>query len=109
MRKLLDSYDDRMMVGETYLPNDELMKYYGTTDMLECHLPFNFQLILAKWLAPGVRKMVDDYEAVLPGMPGPTGCSATTTSTGSPGRTLRRASQHAPAYIARHTHILLWR
>ena len=60
------------------------MKYYGTTDMLECHLPFNFQLILAKWLAPGVRKMVDDYEAVLPGMPGPTGCSATTTSTGSP-------------------------
>ena len=67
MRKLLDSYEDRMMVGETYLPNDELMKYYGTTDMLECHLPFNFQLILAKWLAPGVRKMVDDYEAVLPG------------------------------------------
>ena len=67
MRKVLDSYDDRMMVGETYLPNDELMKYYGTTDMLECHLPFNFQLILAKWLASGVRKMVDDYEAVLPG------------------------------------------
>ena len=67
MRTLLDSYDDRMMVGETYLPNDELMKYYGTTDMLECHLPFNFQLILAKWIAPGVRKMVDDYESVLPG------------------------------------------
>ena len=67
MRKLLDSYDDRMMVGETYLPNDELMKYYGTTDMLECHLPFNFQLILAKWIAPGVRKMVNEYEAVLPG------------------------------------------
>src|SRR5215211_3467911 len=67
MRRLLDSYEDRMMVGETYLPNDELMKYYGTTDMLECHLPFNFQLILAKWIAPGVRKMVDDYEAVLPG------------------------------------------
>jgi alpha-glucosidase len=35
--------------------------------MLECHLPFNFQLILAKWIAPGVRKMVDDYDAVLPG------------------------------------------
>jgi alpha-glucosidase len=34
--------------------------------MLECHLPFNFQLILARWNAPGVRKMVDDYEAVLP-------------------------------------------
>ena len=66
MRAVLDSYEERMMVGETYLPNDELMKYYGTPDKLECHLPFNFQLILARWNAPGVRKMVDDYEAVLP-------------------------------------------
>jgi alpha-glucosidase len=65
MRVLLDSYEDRMMVGETYLPNDELMKFYGTPEKRECHLPFNFQLILAKWNAAGVRKMVDDYEAVL--------------------------------------------
>ena len=66
MRAVLDSFEERMMVGETYLPNDELMRYYGTPDKLECHLPFNFQLILARWNAPGVRKMVDDYEAVLP-------------------------------------------
>src|SRR5215216_4228029 len=30
MRKVLDSCDDRMMVGEIYLPNVDLMKYYGT-------------------------------------------------------------------------------
>jgi alpha-glucosidase len=66
MRKVLDDYDERMMVGETYVPNDMLMKYYGTPEKREIHLPFNFQLILAKWNAPGVRKMVDDYEAVLP-------------------------------------------
>ena len=66
MRVLLDSYDERMMVGETYLPNDMLMAYYGTPDKRECHLPFNFQLILARWDAARVRKMVDDYEAVLP-------------------------------------------
>ena len=66
MRKVLDEYDERMMVGEIYLPNADLMKYYGTADMLECHLPFNFQLIRAKWDAAGVRKMVDDYEAALP-------------------------------------------
>ena len=65
MRKVLDSYDDRMMVGETYMPNDMLMKYYGSPDKLECHLPFNFQLIPARWDAAGVRKMVDDYEAAL--------------------------------------------
>ena len=28
MRKVLDAYDDRMMVGEIYLPNEDLMKYY---------------------------------------------------------------------------------
>ncbi len=66
MREVLDSYNERMMVGETYVPNDLLMKYYGSPEKRECHLPFNFQLILAKWNAPGVRKMVDDYEAVLP-------------------------------------------
>src|SRR5688572_27618859 len=66
MRTVLDSYDDRMMVGETYLPNDMLMTYYGSADMLECHLPFNFQLITAPWKSAGVRKLVDDYEAVLP-------------------------------------------
>ena len=66
MRSVLDEYDERMMVGEIYIPNEELIKYYGTADMLECHLPFNFQLILAQWKADTVRKMVDDYEAVLP-------------------------------------------
>ena len=66
MRALLDSYDDRMMVGETYVPNDVLIQYYGTADLLECHLPFNFQLIRAPWKAATVRRMVDDYEAVLP-------------------------------------------
>ncbi len=66
MRDVLDEYDDRMMVGEIYLPNADLVKYYGTPEKLECHLPFNFQLIRAKWDAAGVRKMVDDYEDALP-------------------------------------------
>lgn len=66
MRQVLDAYPERMMVGETYLPNDMLMKYYGTPGKLECHHAFNFQLIVAKWDAAGVRKMVEDYEAALP-------------------------------------------
>jgi alpha-glucosidase len=66
MRKVLDEYDDRMMVGEIYLPNEELVKYYGPPEARECHLPFNFQLINAAWNAPAVKKMVDDYEAILP-------------------------------------------
>jgi alpha-glucosidase len=66
MRKVLDEYDARMMVGEIYLPNEELVKYYGSPEARECHLPFNFQLINAAWNAPAVKKMVDDYEAILP-------------------------------------------
>jgi len=66
MRKVLDEYDERMMVGEIYLPNADLMKYYGTPDRPECHLPFNFQLIRARWDASVIRKMVDDYELALP-------------------------------------------
>jgi alpha-glucosidase len=65
MRAVLDEYDERMMVGEVYLPNAELMQYYGE-DLDECHLPFNFQLILLPWDATTVREAVDAYEAALP-------------------------------------------
>jgi alpha-glucosidase len=65
MRGVLDEYDERMMVGEIYLPNEELVRYYGE-DGSGCHLPFNFQLILLPWDATTVRQAVDAYEAVLP-------------------------------------------
>ena len=65
MRALLDEYDERMMVGEIYLPNQALMTYYGE-QFDECHLPFNFQLIQAPWQAQVVRRLVDQYEADLP-------------------------------------------
>ena len=65
MRRLLDSFEDRMMVGEIYLSNTRLMTYYGAA-LDECHLPFNFQLINAQWNAQTVRRLVDQYEADLP-------------------------------------------
>ena len=65
MRDLLDAYDQRMMVGEIYLPYDQLMTYYGRSHD-ECHLPFNFQLINAKWNAQTIQQLVEAYEAALP-------------------------------------------
>lgn len=65
MRTLLDAYDERLMVGEIYLPNNELIAYYGTR-LDECHLPFNFQLINARWEPDIVRCLVDQYETDLP-------------------------------------------
>ncbi len=65
MRAVLDEYDERMMVGEIYLPYDQLMSYYGD-DFDECHLPFNFHFIHAKWAAQTIRQLVDSYEDALP-------------------------------------------
>jgi alpha-glucosidase len=70
MRSVLDEYDDRMMVGEIYLPNEELLKYYGEKRLDgsydECHLPFNFQLINMEWKAQTVKQAVEAYYAALP-------------------------------------------
>lgn len=66
MRSVFDEYTGRVMIGEIYLPLEELVKYYGPT-MNECHLPFNFSLILTEWQAGAVKELVDRYEALLPG------------------------------------------
>lgn len=66
MRHLADSYEERVLIGEIYLPVERLMAYYGE-EMDGVHLPFNFQLILLeKWTAEAVRRIVEDYEALLP-------------------------------------------
>jgi alpha-glucosidase len=75
MRSLLAEYgggpdEERVLIGEIYLPNEPLMAYYGSFDAHgrgdECHLPFNFQLIGAPWQAQTIRAMVDAYEGALP-------------------------------------------
>ncbi|WP_366510272.1 alpha-amylase family glycosyl hydrolase [uncultured Sphingomonas sp.] len=65
MRALADSYDDRVLVGEIYLPVERLMAYYGK-DGDGVHLPFNFQLIDAAWDARSLHRMIRDYDAALP-------------------------------------------
>jgi alpha-glucosidase len=65
MRKLLDQYDERMMVGEIYLPLERLMTYYGVSGS-GTHLPFNFQLVLLPWNARTIDTAIAAYEAALP-------------------------------------------
>jgi alpha-glucosidase len=73
MRQVLEQFSspgrEKMMIGEAYLPYDQLITYYGTKDKPECHMPFNFHLItegLENWQASAVRKIVDEYEQALP-------------------------------------------
>jgi alpha-glucosidase len=65
MRHVLDEYDDRVLIGEIYLPVKRLVTYYGK-DLSGAHLPFNFALTSVLWRADAIAKLVDEYEAALP-------------------------------------------
>ena len=89
MRSLLESCSDsageRLLIGEIYLPIDELVKYYGASvpEAIEipldltnvaitgprlngAQLPFNFHLIQTPWRAEAIAQLIRDYEAALP-------------------------------------------
>ncbi|RXF75674.1 alpha-amylase family glycosyl hydrolase [Hansschlegelia zhihuaiae] len=65
MRKVVDDYDERVLIGEIYLPVERLVAYYGP-DLSGVHLPFNFHLILAPWNARRLAELIEAYEAALP-------------------------------------------
>ena len=65
MRRQADEFG-AVLVGEIYLAVPKLMTYYGTAEAPGVHLPFNFQLIEAKWDAAELAARIVDYEAALP-------------------------------------------
>ena len=69
LRRLLDEYPERVLIGEIYLPLERLMSYYGagaSGDMRGAHLPFNFQLLGAPWDARHLAGLIEEYERLLP-------------------------------------------
>jgi alpha-glucosidase len=65
MRGVIDEFDDRVLIGEIYLPFERLVAYYGR-DLAGAHLPFNFALLSAPWNARAIEKIIAEYEAALP-------------------------------------------
>lgn len=65
MRRVVDEYDERVLIGEIYLPIERLVTYYGV-DGSGVHMPYNFQLLLIPWDAGVVAATIDAYEALLP-------------------------------------------
>jgi alpha-glucosidase len=65
MRAVLDRYEERVLIGEIYLPLERLVAYYGK-DLSGAHLPFNFQLLQTAWSAQAIARLVEDYEKALP-------------------------------------------
>jgi len=66
MRALADGYDERVLIGEIFLPNARHARWYGTPARPQVHLPFNFQLIENPWNAAVLRQVIAEYEASLP-------------------------------------------
>ena len=65
LRRILDAYPDRLLIGEIYLPIERLVTYYGK-DLSGAHLPFNFQLLNTAWSAQQIANIVAEYESALP-------------------------------------------
>ncbi len=71
MRALADRYgtesgNQRLLVGEIFLPNERHARWYGSPETPQVHLPFNFQLIENPWDPVVLRRVIAEYEASLP-------------------------------------------
>jgi alpha-glucosidase len=64
LRTVADEFDDRVLIGELYLPLERLVRYYGEEGR-GVHLPFNFGLILWPWDAPTLGAWIERYESLL--------------------------------------------
>jgi len=65
MRQVLEEFENRVLIGEIYLPVEMLVAYYGK-NLTGAHLPFNFQLLNTAWRAPQVAELIENYETALP-------------------------------------------
>lgn len=65
LRRVANEFDDRVLIGEIYLPVERLVAYYGA-DLEGVQLPFNFQLLQTTWDARGIARLIDEYEGRLP-------------------------------------------
>jgi alpha-glucosidase len=65
MRRVIDEFPDRLLIGEIYLPVERLVAYYGR-DLSGAHLPFNFALLNMPWRAEPIAELIREYEMALP-------------------------------------------
>ena len=70
VRRVLDSYPDRMAIGEVWVTNDERLARYVRPD--ELHLAFNFRLLEAGWDAAELREAIDHSMRAMASVGAPT-------------------------------------
>jgi alpha-glucosidase len=65
LRRTVDEFPHRLLIGEIYLPVERLVAYYGR-DLGGVHLPFNFALLGVRWDAKSIQSLIAEYEGALP-------------------------------------------
>jgi alpha-glucosidase len=65
LRRTVDEFSNRLLIGEIYLPVERLIAYYGR-DLGGVHLPFNFALLGVRWDAKCIQAQIAEYEGALP-------------------------------------------
>src|ERR1700726_2604358 len=65
MRRVVDEFEARVLIGEIYLPLHRLVAYYGN-DLAGAQMPFNFALLSTLWSARSIETIIADYERALP-------------------------------------------
>ncbi len=72
LRSLVDGYrGDRVLLGEFYVPFDELVAFYGTAQP-ELHLPLNLSLTWSEWKADVIGRTIAEYQRQAAGRGWPT-------------------------------------
>jgi alpha-glucosidase len=65
LRAVADEFDDRVLIGELWMPARRLVRFYGR-GLTGLQLPFNFQMISLPWTAAAIHRAVAGYEGLLP-------------------------------------------
>ena len=67
MRAILDAYDDRVLIGETFIDNKmyDSVSFYGA-DGDELHLPLEFEFPLSAWFPGDIQRAIEKKERLTP-------------------------------------------
>ena len=66
LRRVTDEFEERVLLGEMYIPAERVVRYYGSPEQPELHLPLNLALLHADWDADVVMESIDSYAALVP-------------------------------------------
>jgi alpha-glucosidase len=66
LRRVVDEFSDRVLLGEVQGETDRIARFYSTDHQRLLHLPLNFLLLDTPWDAVSMQAAIDAYFAVIP-------------------------------------------